>query len=132
VNILINSFKLLQASPHRGLQVQNLSGEWIDAPPIPGTFVINIGRGMSPASCSRYIVNHLMAYCFIAFEFVTRGVARATSHRVLSPRGDTPRFSVPFFQNISLTTTLVDKVLNCTCVRTHVPLLNLELCNSPS
>ncbi|KXN93249.1 hypothetical protein AN958_00173 [Leucoagaricus sp. SymC.cos] len=36
---------LLQASPHEGLQVQNLAGEWIDAPPIPGTFVINIGKG---------------------------------------------------------------------------------------
>ncbi|KAF8134471.1 hypothetical protein EV363DRAFT_1396885 [Boletus edulis] len=73
---------LLQASPHPGLQVQNLSGEWIDAPPIPGTFVVNIGK---------------------ALEFVTRGLARATSHRVLSPPvGSTPRYSVPFFQNISL------------------------------
>jgi isopenicillin N synthase-like dioxygenase len=26
-----------------GLQVQNLAGEWIDAPPIPGTVVINTG-----------------------------------------------------------------------------------------
>jgi len=37
--------QLLQASSHRGLQVQNLAGQWIDAPPIPGTFVINIGKG---------------------------------------------------------------------------------------
>ena len=37
--------KLLQASPHKGLQVQNLSGQWIDAPPIDGTFVVNIGKG---------------------------------------------------------------------------------------
>ena len=85
--------KLLQASDHRGLQVQNLAGDWIDAPPIPGTFVINIGK---------------------ALEFVTGGLARATSHRVLSPKGDTPRYSVPFFQNIGLTTRLTDHILKCT------------------
>jgi isopenicillin N synthase-like dioxygenase len=56
VNLLIYSYQLLQASPHRGLQVQNLSGEWIDAPPIPGTFVINIGKGMSPISRSRWML----------------------------------------------------------------------------
>ncbi|KAF8634294.1 hypothetical protein AX17_004247 [Amanita inopinata Kibby_2008] len=39
--------QLLQASPHKGLQVQNLTGEWIDAPPIPGSFVINFGKGKS-------------------------------------------------------------------------------------
>ncbi|KAG6876712.1 hypothetical protein C0992_012050 [Termitomyces sp. T32_za158] len=88
---------LLQASPHRGLQVQNLSGQWIDAPPIPNTFVVNIGK---------------------ALEFATQGLARATSHRVLSPRtgsGDpsTPRYSVPFFQNISLDARLADGQLEC-------------------
>ncbi|KIM75747.1 hypothetical protein PILCRDRAFT_827037 [Piloderma croceum F 1598] len=82
---------LLQASPHPGLQVQNLSGQWIDVPPIPGTFVVNIGK---------------------ALEFATQGLARATSHRVLSPpKGSTPRYSVPFFQNISLNVRLADEVL---------------------
>ena len=37
--------QLLQASPHEGLQVQNLRGDWIPASPIPGTFVVNIGKG---------------------------------------------------------------------------------------
>ena len=35
----------IQASPHNGPQVQNLSGGWVDVPPIPGTFMINIGKG---------------------------------------------------------------------------------------
>ncbi|THU99635.1 Clavaminate synthase-like protein [Dendrothele bispora CBS 962.96] len=73
---------LLQASSHPGLQVQNLSNEWVDVPPIPGTFVVNFGR---------------------ALEFVTNGLVRATSHRVISPpMGSTsPRYSVPYFHNIS-------------------------------
>jgi len=83
---------LLQASPHPGLQVQNISGEWISAPPIPGTFVVNIGK---------------------ALEFVTRGLARATSHRVVSPpTGSTARYSIPFFQNISLQARLANEVLD--------------------
>lgn len=41
----MRGLQLLQASDHRGLQVQNLAGEWIDAPPIPGTFVVNFGKG---------------------------------------------------------------------------------------
>lgn len=33
-------------------------------------------------------------------EAMTLGLARATSHRVLSPpKGSTPRYSIPFFQN---------------------------------
>ncbi|KAK0213384.1 hypothetical protein DFS33DRAFT_1288721 [Desarmillaria ectypa] len=80
---------LLQASDHPGLQVQNLTGEWIDASPVPGTFVVNFGR---------------------ALEFATQGIARATSHRVLSPPlGSTsPRYSIPFFHNIGLDVKVTD------------------------
>lgn len=52
---------------------------------------------------------------YLALEFVTGGLARATSHRVLSPRGTTPRYSVPFFQNIGLNVRLADQIINCKC-----------------
>lgn len=72
---------LLQASPQRGLQAQNLAGEWIDVSPLPGTLVVAIGQGM---------------------EALTGGVCASTTHRVLSPKkGEGPRFSVPFFQGVS-------------------------------
>jgi isopenicillin N synthase-like dioxygenase len=73
---------LLQASEHKGLQVQNVKGEWIDAPPIAGTLVVAIGQGL---------------------EALTQGVCVSTTHRVLSPAaGSGPRFSIPFFQGVDL------------------------------
>lgn len=72
---------LLQASPHRGLQVQNANGEWVDCPPIDGTLVVAIGQGM---------------------EALTQGVCQSTTHRVQSPaRGSGARYSIPFFQGVS-------------------------------
>jgi hypothetical protein len=70
---------LLQASPPdvQGLQALNKNGDWIDIPVIQDTFVVNIGQ---------------------AFEVVTHGVCKATTHRVLS--GSLERFSVPFFQGV--------------------------------
>lgn len=73
---------LLQASHHRGLQVQNVRGEWIDCPPQPGTLVVAIGQGL---------------------EALTQGVCVSTTHRVVSPAAGTgPRFSIPFFQGVDL------------------------------
>lgn len=80
---------LLQATPHHGLEVQNKAGDWIPAPPVPDTFVVNIGR---------------------ALEALTGGVCTATTHRVNlqqenyvdahgNPLG--PRFSFPVFQGVS-------------------------------
>ncbi|KAK1966490.1 Clavaminate synthase-like protein [Colletotrichum sublineola] len=69
---------LLQASPPvGGLQALNKDGGWVDVPALPGSFVVNIGQ---------------------AFEVVTGGVCKATTHRVLS--GPLERFSVPFFQGV--------------------------------
>ena len=59
-----------------GLQVQTLDGRWLDAPPIPGTFVVNIGEML---------------------EIVSGGYMRATVHRVVSPDTTVDRISIPFF-----------------------------------
>jgi len=59
-----------------GLQVEGPDGEWIDAPPIPGAFVFNIGE---------------------LLEIATQGYLRATRHRVVSPPAGRDRFSVPVF-----------------------------------
>lgn len=73
---------LLQATAHRGLQVQNVQGAWIDCPPVPGTLVVAIGQGL---------------------EALTQGVCVSTTHRVLSPpAGSGARFSIPFFQGVDL------------------------------
>ena len=81
---------LLQASRHRGLQAQNMAGEWVDCPPIPGTLVVAIGQGL---------------------EAITHGVCASTTHRVLSPgRGQGARFSVPFFQGVSYDATFETSV----------------------
>lgn len=72
---------LLQASPShvKGLQVLSGDGNWIDVPVIPGSFVVNIGQ---------------------AFEVITNGVCKATTHRVVLEPGSPERFSVPFFQGV--------------------------------
>ena len=59
-----------------GLQVQSAEGPWLDATPIPGTFVVNIGERR---------------------EVATNGYLRATVHRVVSPDTDLDRLSIPFF-----------------------------------
>ncbi|MGV8885317.1 MAG: isopenicillin N synthase family dioxygenase [Microbacteriaceae bacterium] len=72
---------LLLVEPGKdGLQV-DYNGEWIDAPPVDGAFVVNIGEML---------------------ELATGGYLKATLHRVISPLVGTDRISVPFFFNPSL------------------------------
>lgn len=56
---------LLQGTEHTSLEVQTKSGAWVQVPPIPDTFVINIGR---------------------LLEAITHGVCVATTHRVMLTR----------------------------------------------
>ena len=72
---------LLWVEPGKGgLQVER-DGEWVDAPPVPGAFVVNIGEML---------------------EYATGGYLIATNHRVVSPRHPDDRISVPFFFNPAL------------------------------
>lgn len=57
-----------------GLEVKNGAGDWIDAPPIEGAFVVNIGDML---------------------EVWTNGVFRATAHRVRKVAEE--RYAFPFF-----------------------------------
>lgn len=58
-----------------GLQVQDKQGQWLEATPVEGSFVINIGDMMARWSNDRYT---------------------STPHRVMNPSG-CERYSMPFF-----------------------------------
>ena len=66
---------LLLQDKQAGLQVEGEHG-WIDAPPVAGTFVVNIGE---------------------ILELASNGYLRANVHRVVSPPSGADRLSVAFF-----------------------------------
>ena len=72
---------LLWVEPGKGgLQVER-DGSWVDAPPVDGAFVVNIGE---------------------LLEYATDGYLKATNHRVVSPQAPDERISIPFFFNPAL------------------------------
>jgi len=70
-------FTILAQDDTGGLEVRNRVGDWIAAPPIAGSFVVNIGDMMQRWTNGRFV---------------------STPHRV-GNRGATGRISVPFFAN---------------------------------
>ncbi|KAF2112588.1 hypothetical protein BDV96DRAFT_648840 [Lophiotrema nucula] len=103
---------LYQVGREEGLQVLSPDGDWISAPPIEDTFVVNFGN---------------------AFEAATEGAVKATVHRVLvcptytmpeapvlilfkAPSSTSnPRYSIPFFQGLPLDITVSE-------IQSYIPL----------
>lgn len=69
------SLTILAQDDVGGLQVMNRNGEWVEGPPIDGTFVINIGDLIQRLTNDRYLAN---------------------LHRVVNTTGR-ERYSIPFF-----------------------------------
>lgn len=65
----------------KGLQVEVEEGHWVDALPIEGAFVVNIGE---------------------LLELATNGYLRATVHRVIAPPAGQERLSLAFFLGAKL------------------------------
>ncbi|WP_377645326.1 isopenicillin N synthase family dioxygenase [Oryzobacter terrae] len=67
---------LVLQDEHQGLEVRTDDGDWIEATPVRGTLVVNVGE---------------------ALEVATGGYLRANVHRVVAPRDGADRYSVPSF-----------------------------------
>ena len=83
-------FTILAQHDVPALQVRNAAGEWIEAPPIPGTFVVNIGDMMARWSNDRFA---------------------STLHRAVNTSGRA-RYSIPFFLGVN-GDTVIDTLPRC-------------------
>ena len=88
---------LLWTDSSAGLQILTNDVEWIDVPPRPTAFVVNLGDML---------------------ERWTNGLFRSTMHRVLTS-GDQDRYSVPFFYNANFDTEV--RVLDVCCSADNPP-----------
>jgi isopenicillin N synthase-like dioxygenase len=75
------SFTLLSQDALGGLQVRNSAGQWIDVPPVAGTFVVNVGDLLATWTNDLYTSNLHRAVNFA-------GGARISVPYFVSPRGD--------------------------------------------
>lgn len=69
------SFTILWQDENGGLEIESKSGEWVQAPPIPGTMVVNLGNMM---------------------QIWSNGEFSSTPHRVIN-RSGADRYSIPLF-----------------------------------
>jgi len=90
---------LLAQDPSGGLQVRPRGGDWIEAPPIPGTYVLNVGDMLARWTNERFV---------------------STPHRVIN-RSGRDRYSLPYFLDPSM-----DSVIAClpTCTDAQHPPLH--------
>jgi isopenicillin N synthase-like dioxygenase len=70
-----NAFTILAQDDNGGLEIKNRDGEWVAVPPLPGTFVVNVGE---------------------VLKVWTDAVFSSTLHRVIN-RSGRERYSIPFF-----------------------------------
>ncbi len=87
---------LLAQDSSGGLQVKPRGGDWIDAPPIPGTYVLNVGDMLARWSNERFV---------------------STPHRVINRSGG-DRYSLPYFLDPAM-----DSLIEClpTCTDAQHP-----------
>ena len=70
-------FTILWQDQNGGLEVQNQQGDWVEAPPLADSFVVNIGN---------------------ILQYWSNGRFSSTPHRVINRHGG-DRYSIPFFVN---------------------------------
>jgi isopenicillin N synthase-like dioxygenase len=92
LTILVLTF--LAPGKVRALEVLNRDGQWISAPPIEGTYVVNVGDQLQ-----RYVtifMRNNAALSTLTRKRLTNNLYISTKHRVINHTGE-ERLSIPFF-----------------------------------